>query len=82
MLPLRWLAWSGAFSLLLAIALAALVLPQQFERKSDVDFSSQVIAARTEFAGLSVSEFPAPGQRGVVIWLEGADYIPAEANVR
>jgi hypothetical protein len=82
MLPLKWLGWSGAFSLLLAIGLTALVLPQQFERRSAVDFNSQVIFARADSSDLSVSEFQAPDQRGVVIWIEGADYIPADATVR
>jgi hypothetical protein len=82
MLPLRWLAWSGAFSLLLATGLTALVLPRQADWRSDGDFSSQVISARAELPKLWVSEFQAPDQRGVVIWIEGADYIPAEAAVR
>jgi hypothetical protein len=82
MLPVRWLAWSGAFSLLLATLLAALILPQQAGRRSDADFSSQVISTRAESPYLSVSEFRAPDQRGVVLWIEGADYIPTEATVR
>ena len=36
----------------------------------------------TEGPRLSVSEFRAPDERGVVIWIEGADYIPAENSVR
>ena len=82
MLPLRWLAWSGAFSLLLATGLTALVLPRQAEWRGDADFSSQVISARAELSKLWVSEFQAPDQRGVVIWIEGADYIPADAAVK
>lgn len=82
MLSLGWLAWSGVFSLLLALGLAVLVVPEQFERRSGVEFRSQIISARAEFPTLSVSDFQAPGQRGVVLWIEGADYIPAEAAVR
>ena len=82
MLPLGWLAWSGAFSLLLAIILTALVLPKHSGGRSDADFTSQVISARAELPNLSVSEFQAPDQRGVVIWIEGADYIPAATSVR
>ena len=82
MLPLRWLAWPGAFSLLLAIGLIVLVLPRQADWRSDADFTSQVISARAELPKLWVSEFQAPDQRGVVIWIEGAAYIPAEAAVR
>ena len=80
--PLRWLVWSGAFSLLVATGLTTLVLPRQANWRSDADFNSQVIWARAELPKLSVSEFQAPDQRGVVIWIEGADYIPAEATVR
>jgi hypothetical protein len=81
-LPLRWLAWSGAFSLLLAAGLTTLVLPRQPGWRSDADFSSQVISVRAELPKLSVSDFQSPDQRGVVIWIEGADYIPAEAAVK
>ena len=82
MFPLRWLAWSGGFLLLLATGLTVLILPRQAGWRSDADFSSKVISARAELPKLSVSEFQAPDQRGVVIWIEGADYIPAEAAVR
>jgi hypothetical protein len=82
MLPLGWLAWSGAFSLLLAIGLTALVLPRQVGGRIDADFSSKVISVQAELPSLSVSEFQAPDQRGAVIWIEGADYIAAEAAVR
>jgi hypothetical protein len=82
MLPLGWLAWPGAFSLLLAIVLTALVLAKHSGGRSGADFSSQVISARAELPKLSVSDFQAPDRRGVVIWIEGADYIPAAASVR
>ena len=82
MLPLKWLAWSGVFSLLLATGLTALVLPQQAGGRVHADFRSQAISARAELPNLSVSKFQAPDKLGVVIWIEGADYIPAEAAVR
>ena len=83
MLPLRRLAWSGAFSLLLAIGLIVLVLPTTSGTGEAMPSSPpQVVSARAELPQLSVSEFRAPDQRGVVIWIEGADYIPAEATVR
>ena len=52
MLPLGWLAWPGAFSLLLAIVLTALVLAKQSGGRSGADFSSQVISARAELPKL------------------------------
>lgn len=48
MLPLGWLAWPGAFSLILAIVLTALVLAKHSGGRSGADFSSQVISARAE----------------------------------
>ena len=82
MLSLRWLAWSGMCSLLVATGLTILVLPPQDGGRRDADFSSRVISVRAELPSLSVSKFQAPDERGVVIWIEGTDYIPAEATVR
>ena len=80
MFPLKWLAWLGVCSLVVATGLTTLVLPQQTGIPSN--FDSRVISARAELPKLSVSKFQAPDRRGVVIWIEGADYIPAEAAVR
>ena len=59
-----------------------LFLPRETGRRSDSEFISQVVSARAEMPQLSVSEFRIPNERGVVIWIEGADYIPAESSVR
>jgi hypothetical protein len=82
LLSLRWLAWSGVAALLIAGMLTVVVLPQQAGRRSDAEFISQVVTARAEMPQLSVSEFRAPDKRGVVIWIEGVDFIPAEESVR
>ena len=82
MLPLGLARLLGALSLILAIVLTALVLAKHSGGRSGADFSSQVLSARAELPELSVSEFQAPDRRGVVIWIEGADYIPAAASVR
>jgi anti-sigma factor RsiW len=79
---LRRLAWSGIAAIVLAVILTLVVLPHQVEHRSDGEFISQVVTARAEMPQLSVSEFRAPDERGVVIWLEGVDYIPAEDSVR
>ncbi|MFZ0710097.1 MAG: hypothetical protein WAM53_08675, partial [Terrimicrobiaceae bacterium] len=78
---LRWLAWLGAAFIFCAGILTVVFLPREGGR-SDSDFISQVVSARAEMPQLSVSEFRVPDERGVVIWIEGADYIPAENSVR
>ncbi|MGB9275935.1 MAG: hypothetical protein WCC08_11940 [Terrimicrobiaceae bacterium] len=82
LLPLRWLAWSGAAAIFCAGLLTMVFLPLETGRRSDSEFNSQVVSARAEMPQLSVSEFRIPNERGVVIWIEGADYIPAESSVR
>jgi hypothetical protein len=82
MFPLRWLASLGAAAILCAGLLTMVFLPREGDRRSDSEFISQVVSARAEMPQLSVSEFRVPDGRGVVIWIEGADYIPAENSVR
>ena len=62
--------------------LTMLFLSRETGRRSDSEFISQVLSARAERPQLSVSEFRVPNERAVVIWIEGADYIPAESSVR
>ncbi|HEY5743765.1 MAG TPA: hypothetical protein VIS99_14630 [Terrimicrobiaceae bacterium] len=80
--PLNWLAWSGVTALVVAGLLTLFILPQQAPRRSDAEFFSQVISARAELPQLSVSQFRTPDHRGVVLWIEGAEFIPAEKSVR
>jgi hypothetical protein len=80
--PLGWLAWSGAAAIFCAGLLTMLFLPRETGQRSDSEFISQVVSARAEMPQLSVSEFRIPNERGVVIWIEGAEYIPAESSVR
>jgi len=79
---LRWLFWSGATALLTAGLLTALLMPHEFGLRNKEEFISQVVCARAETPQLSVSQFRAPGERGVVLWMDGVDYIPAEEAVR
>lgn len=79
---LRWLFWSGATALLAAALLTAVLMPREFGLRSESEFISQVISARAELPQLSVSQFQAPGERGVVLWVDGAEYIPAGEAVR
>lgn len=79
---LRWLAFSGAGLLAAAILLSVLVLPSQFPARSESEFISQVIDARAGLPRVSVTQFRAPDERGVVLWIDGTDFIPADAPVR
>ena len=79
---LRWLFWSGATALLTAGVLTALLLPREFSPRSEDEFISQVVSARGGNPQLSITQFRAPDERGVVLWLEGTDYIPSEETVR
>jgi hypothetical protein len=82
MLPLPWLVWSGVFALFVAALLTSVVLPQQPGWLSNAEFFSEVVSARAELPQLSVSHFSASDQRGIVIWIEGAEYIAPQATVR
>jgi hypothetical protein len=79
---LRWLAFSGAGILAVALLLSIFVLPSQFPPRGESEFISQVIDARAGLPRVSVTQFRAPDERGVILWLEGTDYIPADAPVR
>jgi len=80
--PLRWLAWSGAGALAAALVLSLTLLPPGFQRRSEGEFISQVIEARAEIPQLSVTSFRAPDERGVVLWIDGTDFIPSDEIVR
>lgn len=79
---LRWLFSAGALVLLMAGLLTAVLMPREFGLRGTEEFISQVIDARAGTPGLSVSQFRAPDERGVVLWLDGTTYIPAGEAVR
>ena len=79
---LRGLAWSGAGALAAAVVRSVVLLPHRLQPRSEGEFISQVIEARAEIPQLSVTSFHAPGDRGVVLWIEGSDFIPSEEAVR
>ncbi len=81
-LSLRWLFWAGATALLTAGLLTAVLMPREFGLRDESEFISQVVNARAETPHLSVSQFRAPDDRGVVLWIEGAEFIPAGEPVR
>lgn len=79
---LRWLTASGLGALAAAAVLIVVVLPRQYTPRNSEEFISQVVDARADNPDLSVSSFKAPENRGVVLWIDGADYIPPEKTVR
>ena len=79
---LHWLTASGLGALAAAALLIAVVLPHQYTPRNSEEFISQVVDARAGNPDLSVSSFKAPEERGVVLWIDGADYIPPEKTVR
>ncbi len=81
-LALGWLVWSGAACLLTALALGSWLLPAAFQPRSESDFFSQVVEARSANPEISAYAFQAPTGRGAVIWTEGSRFIPAEESVR
>jgi len=77
---LRWLSLAGSMAVLLAVVLTLFWVPRG--GPTEQQFISQVVSARAAAPDLSVSQFEAPGQRGVVLWLDGTEYIPAGETVR
>jgi len=76
------LAWAGAAMLVAAAAVSMLFLPQDAGLRSEGEFISQVVDARAAMPQLSVTSFRVPDDRGVVLWIEGSDYIPANQPVQ
>lgn len=76
------LVWAGAALLTAATVLSVFLLPREFGFGDEEDFISHVVNARAEMPQLSVTTFQVPDDRGVVLWLEGSDFIPADRTVR
>jgi hypothetical protein len=76
------LIWVGATCLFAAALISVCLLPAAFRVRSESEFLSQVVSARAENPSISAYAFQAPNDRGAVIWIEGADFIPAGENVR
>ncbi len=79
---LRRLVFAGLASISTAAVLTLIFLPDSFRRPSESEFISQVISARAGNPKVSVSSFHTQDDRGVVIWIEGAQPIPSGEVVR
>lgn len=76
------LVWAGAALLVAAALLSVFLLPREFGFGEESDFISHVVNARAEMPQLSVTTFQVPDDRGVVLWIEGTEFIPADQTVR
>lgn len=79
--PLHRLAWAGVFGLLAAAVLTGIFLPGELSSHGQGAFLSQVIDVRSDNPNVSISTFQSPDDRGVVLWVEGTDFIPANQPV-
>lgn len=80
--PLRpILAW-GLASIVAAALVTFVFLPNEIRPRSEQEFISQVIDSRAGDSRMSVTSFPAPDRKGVVIWIEGTTYIPPNEQLR
>jgi len=66
----------------LALLLAALLLPQVLEPYPKEQMVTELIESRTGSANVYASSFRTPDGQGMVIWLEGVEYIPADRTIR
>ena len=76
------LLWPGLAALVAAVILSVFLLPGDFAGRGTDDFISQVIAIQAANPKTSVTSFAVPDETGVVLWIEGVDYIPATHRVR
>lgn len=76
------LLWPGFATLAAAILLSVFLLPRDFAGRGSEAFISEVIAAQAMDPKTSVTSFQVPDEGGVVLWIEGVDYIPATHRVQ
>ena len=77
-----WLLRWALASMGVAAVIAVFWVPDVLRPGSSSGFSSQVVAVRAVHPQISAAAFSLPNDRGVVVWLEGAPYIPAEDGLR
>ena len=79
---LRPLFGWGLAAAVAAVVLGTVFLRQEMGISSEDRFFSQVLSTRVADPSLSVTSFKAPDKRGVVIWIDGTDYIPPTQTVQ
>lgn len=80
--PVRGFALAGGLLTAAAIVLTAVILPQVNRPLTTEPLVTQLIEARTTEPGVYASTFRTPDGEGVVIWLEGVQYIPGSRQIQ
>lgn len=75
---LRWALGCVA----VAVIIALVWVPDVMRPGASSGFGSQIVAVRAVHPEISAAAFNLPGENGVVIWLEGAPYIPEGDQLR
>ena len=78
----RGFAIAGGLLTAAAVLLSAVILPQVNQPADSSEMVSRLIEAQTTEPGVYASTFRTPDGEGLVIWVEGAQYIPAERKIR
>jgi len=76
------LLWPGFATLAAAVLLSVFLLPRDFAGRGSGAFISQVLTAQAMDPKTSVTSFQVPDEGGVVLWIDGVDYIPATHRVQ
>lgn len=76
------LLWPGFAALAAAILFSVFLLPRDFGARESGAFISQVIEVEARNPQTSVTYFQVPDEGGVVLWIDGVDYIPATHRVQ
>lgn len=76
------LVWAGVGLLLIAAGISLTALPGGLGGGDDEAFVSRVIETRTGVPHMTVTAFQVPDGRGVVLWLEGMEFISGNERVQ
>ncbi|MEO7933340.1 MAG: hypothetical protein ABIT76_09300 [Chthoniobacterales bacterium] len=77
------LAWFGGLSLATALVLFVAIIPKKSETHSQSAYIAQVISARSADPNISATAFQTDAAQPddmTVVWLDGLDYVPENAQ--
>lgn len=77
------IAWVGAASLLVALALGQMLIPRgPIENPTGGDYVAQVIESSTDDPAISATSFHSKKENVTVLWLDGLDYVPENYKLK